>query len=87
MGSETAVIHPPHILRDIDIHKVGIITHIIFKDWLELHISIYQFLDSSADCITTDQVILAERVQRTLDKRPDRMVLEDRLYDFWKQFM
>ena len=49
--------------------------------------SIYQFLDSSADCITTDQVILAEKVQWILDNRPDRMVLEDRLYDFWKQFM
>ena len=49
--------------------------------------SLYQFLDSSADCITTDQVILAEKVQKILDSRPDRMILEDRLYDFWKQFM
>ena len=49
--------------------------------------SLYQFLDSSVDCITTDQVVLAEKVQKILDNRPDRMILEDRLYGFWKQFM
>jgi glycerophosphoryl diester phosphodiesterase len=48
--------------------------------------SLYQFLDSSVDCITTDQVELAEEVQDLLDRRTDRTILEDRLYNFWTIF-
>ena len=49
-------------------------------------VSLYKFLDSSVDCITTDQVELAEKVQYVLDRRTDREVLEDRLIDFWTTF-
>ena len=49
-------------------------------------ISLYTFLDSSVDCITTDQVELAEDVQYVLDRRTDRAILEDRLFNFWTTF-
>ena len=41
------------------------------------------FLDSEADAVITDEVILAEEVQKQLDERTDYRVLGDRLGDFW----
>ncbi len=41
------------------------------------------FLDSAADAIITDEVVLAEEVQKMLDERTDYEVLVDRLGDFW----
>ena len=41
------------------------------------------FLDSAADAIITDEVVLAEEVQEMLDGRTDYEVLVDRLGDFW----
>lgn len=43
-----------------------------------------KFLDSEADAIITDEIELAERVQKELDERTEYEVLEAKLSDFWK---
>ena len=44
---------------------------------------LYRFLDRSVDGVITDEVVLAEKVQKDLDDRSDFRVMEDMLKDFW----
>ena len=46
--------------------------------------SMRSFLDSDADAVITDEIELAERVQKELDERTEYEVLEAKLSDFWK---
>ena len=39
----------------------------------------YHFLDSEIDAVITDEILLAEEVQKELDDRTDLEVLEDKL--------
>ncbi len=39
----------------------------------------YKFLDSTVDCLITDEILLAEEVQSELDKRTDLEILRDEL--------
>lgn len=41
--------------------------------------SLKHFLDSTADAIITDEIVLAEEVQKQLDSRTEYQVLQDRL--------
>ena len=41
--------------------------------------SLKHFLDSTADAIITDEIVLAEAVQKQLDSRTEYQVLQDRL--------
>ncbi|MCR4676605.1 MAG: hypothetical protein K5634_05185, partial [Sphaerochaetaceae bacterium] len=43
---------------------------------------LYHFLDSKVDSIITDEIILAEKVQKQLNERTDLEVLEDNLEIF-----
>ena len=44
----------------------------------------YKFLDSECDGIITDQIELAQSVQKTLDARSDVQLLKDKMGDMWK---
>ena len=43
----------------------------------------YKFLDSDCDGVITDQIEMAESVQKELDNRSDVKLLEDKLGDMW----
>ena len=45
--------------------------------------SMYKFLDSDCDGVITDQIEMAESVQKELDNRSDVKLLEDKLGDMW----
>ena len=45
---------------------------------------LYKFLDSEADGIITDEILLAEKVQQELDDRTDLAFLADRSSDVWE---
>ena len=45
---------------------------------------LYKFLDSNADGIITDEIVLAEKVQQQLDDRTDLSFLADRFSDVWE---
>ena len=42
-----------------------------------------RFLDSEADMVITDDILMANEVQKELDERTDYEVLEDRSSDLW----
>ena len=42
-----------------------------------------RFLDSEADMVITDDILMAEEVQKKLDERSDYEILEDRSSDLW----
>ncbi len=42
-----------------------------------------RFLDSEADAVITDDILLSEEVQKELDERTDYEMLEDRASDLW----
>ena len=46
--------------------------------------SMRRFLDSDVDAIITDEIELAERMQKELDERTEYEVLEAKLEDFWE---
>lgn len=42
-----------------------------------------RFLDSEEDMIITDDILMANKVQKELDERSDYEVLRDRSSDLW----
>ena len=63
------------------IHKSGKDVYV----WtINTEAGMYQFLDSDCDGIITDQIELAQSVQKTLDARSDVQLLKDKMGNMWK---